>query len=48
MRTIIVAFALLLAGLTAAQAGNQCADGTYSQSDGSGTCSHHGGEAKNR
>ena len=35
---------LSLAMLSAAQAATACKDGTYSQSSGSGTCSHHGGE----
>lgn len=44
MRILIASLALFLAVVSAAQAGTTCKDGHYSQSSGSGTCSHHGGE----
>jgi uncharacterized protein DUF3761 len=40
-----VLMGLLVSLAGAADAQNTCNDGTYSQSNGSGTCSHHGGEA---
>ncbi len=39
---LAVAFILTIA--SQAQAGTMCKDGYYSNSSGSGTCSHHGGE----
>ena len=44
LQIIIVFLSLLLIQATA-QAGTMCRDGHYSESSGSGTCSHHGGEA---
>ncbi len=43
----IIALVALIASLASvpAFAGHTCKDGSYSGSDGSGTCSHHGGEA---
>lgn len=41
---IVVLFAIPF--VSPAIAGNACNDGTYSDSNGSGTCSHHGGERK--
>lgn len=34
----------MLEGKRIILAGNMCRDGSYSNSSGSGTCSHHGGE----
>ena len=41
MRTVLfAALAALLATLSVAQAGTECNNGSYSNSSGSGTCSH--------
>lgn len=46
MRLAILAILAFLASSGFSLAGTQCNDGTYSNSNGSGTCSHHGGERK--
>ena len=48
MRKVILAFALVVSSISfisPASAGTLCADGYYSLSSGSGTCSWHGGIA---
>ena len=46
MKTILIVSALMLSFFSASSfAGHTCGDGSYSGSDGRGTCSHHGGEA---
>lgn len=48
MRKVVLAFALVVSSLSfisPANAGTLCADGYYSLSSGSGTCSWHGGIA---
>lgn len=47
LATLFIAATLLLIGTTVpAQAGSICRDGSWSPSEGSGTCSHHGGVAQ--
>lgn len=46
MKKVLVVVTLIASFFSASSfAGHTCGDGSYSGSDGRGTCSHHGGEA---
>ena len=49
MRYVIttIVFLALMVFAAAASAQHSCNDGSYSNSTGRGTCSHHGGESDN-
>jgi len=47
IKTLIIVIGFVAAALAPAFAQTECNDGSYSNSSGRGTCSHHGGEQGN-